>query len=73
MPVLISKLTSFMLKSKTNDYKLGNTYVLYDHSTSISDLLNVKSFGTVLTAMIKHINDVKSKQEGWASTPTPQG
>lgn len=70
-----------MLKSKTNDYKLGNTYVLYDHSTSISDdhstsisdLLNVKSFGTVLTAMIKHINDVKSKQEGWASTSTPQG
>lgn len=62
-----------MLKSKTNDYKLGNTYVLYDHSTSISDLLNIKSFGTVLAAMIKHINDVKSKQEGWASTPTPQG
>lgn len=62
-----------MLKSKTNDYKLGNAYVLYDHSTSISDLLNVKSFGTMLTAMIKHINDVKSKQEGWASTPTPQG
>lgn len=54
LPVLISKLTSFTLKSETNDYKLDNTYFSYDHSTSISNLLNVQSFGTVVTLMIKY-------------------